>query len=361
MLENYIDSFDYFNESVAISEMELDADMKFESSMIDIDYVTESSGVVDRIGSMISKAVEGLGKMIQKIIDFIQSKVFKTKINKAEEAINNNPSLKNTKVKIKDYDKLDKLNQKVKKELPKSKDPEALMGKYRKQRNVILAASAAVAVTLGGLLLWTKKTNAESLNAMSTECTKNLNSLRKVLETKQADLVRVTYDRNQLGKKYDDLDAAYGAKLQEHKRTKEALHKAENRADINWNLYRTEKDSRKNAIRERDIYRDANDKAVDKWQDAKKQNEILSGTIEVMKNQISDTNAKLHQAATVLSGYVTKDIENDSDVKKFAKGAPRTSGMSGRDFKKSQNIAKDKVVKNKGVEGILDRNGNPIV
>lgn len=158
-----------FLESAALSTF-IDSDVFMESS-------SDSTSVFDK---MIEKVKTVIKKVKSSITEFLTSKTVDKQLNDLKEKINEDPSLKNQTATMVDYDKLDKLNTSTLKELEKTDDPEAVITKYRKQRNVILAASAAVTVTLGTALVMITKNKNKRINKLDDQLKQAESSLTKL-------------------------------------------------------------------------------------------------------------------------------------------------------------------------------------
>lgn len=126
------------------------------ANMIDFNYMIETSedSIIDRF---IDKMKQTIVKMKNKINDFITSATIKSKMEEIKDIFQKNPSLKNEKIKVKDYEKLDKLGQETLNELETTKDIEATMQKYRKQRNKLMVGSTLVTISLSTAFIFVIK------------------------------------------------------------------------------------------------------------------------------------------------------------------------------------------------------------
>ena len=120
----------------------------------------------------------------------------------AEAAAKENPALLKGKVKVKDYEKLDKLNQKTQAELKKCKTTAQVnnvMDKYRKQRNIILGAGAVAVVTLGTLFVYSKKKgkqNEAELNKKLSEAKTQIAKLHEQNTKNIEDAIKAGKERD---------------------------------------------------------------------------------------------------------------------------------------------------------------------
>lgn len=90
----------------------------------------DNNYIFKKVIDKISHIIETVKK---KINEFFTSKKLKDMEDKTNEILKNNPSIKNQKIKIRDIKKLDALNRKTADELLKSKNPEEVFKKYKKQ------------------------------------------------------------------------------------------------------------------------------------------------------------------------------------------------------------------------------------
>ena len=122
-------------------------------------------------------------KLKKTVCDFIDKTVTSIKgvfekistgktVKKAEENLKKNPKLKDEKTKITDWKKVHVLNKETQKKIQNAKSKEEvdqIMKEYKSKRNKILAATAAVTVTVGGLLLFLKKGKSKTVSAMEEQ------------------------------------------------------------------------------------------------------------------------------------------------------------------------------------------------
>lgn len=109
----------------------------------------------------LDKLVERVSKMINDCIktinEFFQNHFTGNKKKELEDRIKNDPSFKDKKFKVVDYEKMEYFQETVCTEIEKAKTKEEVeekMKKYRKQRNILLLVSAAI--TVGGVYLYNR-------------------------------------------------------------------------------------------------------------------------------------------------------------------------------------------------------------
>lgn len=130
----------------------------------------------------VKKIKELFQKVKDKITEFIQDREFK----KLEKQLQENPELAKKTVKMPDYDKLHKLNKDTANKMTdKNCDPEKEMAKYKKQRNILLGAGAAVTISLGVALMKIKK--------LKGQCDESIKSLSKAVD--ELEIANREYDR----------------------------------------------------------------------------------------------------------------------------------------------------------------------
>lgn len=106
-----------------------------------------------RIKKTIADVIDNISKSIKDLFSNIGKK--KT-LDKAEDAIRKNPELKNKKVKVKDYSKVHVLSKKTQQQIKNAKSKEEvdrIMADYKKKRNGLIGAGAALAVVTVGTLI----------------------------------------------------------------------------------------------------------------------------------------------------------------------------------------------------------------
>lgn len=135
-------------------------------------YFTES-GDSEGFFTKLKKAVCDFIDKIVTSIKGVFEKFFTGKtVKKAEENLKKNPKLKDEKTKITDWKKVHVLNKETQKKIQNAKSKEEvdrIMKEYKSKRNKILAVTAAVTVTVGGLLLFLKKGKSKTVSAMEEQ------------------------------------------------------------------------------------------------------------------------------------------------------------------------------------------------
>lgn len=194
--------------AIIFKEIEV-ADCYFEHEMSLIPfqegYFTES-GDSEGFFTKLKKAVcDFIDKIVTSIKGVFEKFSTGKTVKKAEENLQKNPKLKDEKTKVKDWKKVHVLNKETQKKIQNAKSKEEvdqIMKEYKSKRNKILAATAAVTVTVGGLLLFLKKGKSKTVSAMEeqkqgmnyekpvstpkNETPKNNTAATKVEDTKKA-------------------------------------------------------------------------------------------------------------------------------------------------------------------------------
>ena len=134
----------------AVDELKRQEDLSLISFMEsgDIPQKKSSEGIFAKIKKMIENTIE-------KIKAFFTKKQTEENTKKLQEAIKKDPSLKNKKVQVKDYEKIIKLNKATLKKLENAKTQEEadkIVADYMKKKNAIIAAGAVVTVSVAGVL-----------------------------------------------------------------------------------------------------------------------------------------------------------------------------------------------------------------
>ena len=133
-----------------VDELKREEDLSLISFMEsgDIPKKKSSEGIFAKIKKMIENTIE-------KIKAFFTKKQTEENTKKLQEAIKKDPSLKNKKVQVKDYEKIIKLNKATLKKLENAKTQEEadkIVADYMKKKNAIIAAGAVVSVSVAGVL-----------------------------------------------------------------------------------------------------------------------------------------------------------------------------------------------------------------
>ena len=167
-------------------------DAMYEYSKID-DYIVgeagdsvmmEAGSVGDFIESLIKKVKDLVKSVTDKIKGFLTTKKVSNEIDEMEELVKEN-NIRNEKIQITDYDKLNKLSKETKSKLKKAKSKDqvdSIMSGYRSKRKGILAAVAVTAITIGGALAFLKTNHnkkIDDLNKSVDQMEKDLNTMAK--------------------------------------------------------------------------------------------------------------------------------------------------------------------------------------
>lgn len=185
---------------IDVAEQELDI-LALEAKFYIAQIPAESAGIfLEAEGKSIfqkimDKLKDIIDKVKKKITDFINSTVFKKKVKELETTLDENPELKNVKVKIPDYEKVHKLNNDTLIILDKSNDTEKLMEKYRKQRNKLLGALTVTVVTAGAALVFLKKYSDKKI-AVLDEALKKSNKIVHKLNDENINLTKSNKELN---------------------------------------------------------------------------------------------------------------------------------------------------------------------
>lgn len=156
---------------IAIYEKELEIkrlELKLMCDQLDSPFFMEKGdgGVISNIFKKIRSI---LNSCKNAIINFFSSDKFKKRDEKIEDVMNKNPSLRNMKVKVKDYQKLDSLNNKTLREFKSGSDPALVIEKYKKQRNAILTGSGIILTAVAAIgFLKKRKDNRLIQNLIDT-------------------------------------------------------------------------------------------------------------------------------------------------------------------------------------------------
>lgn len=139
----------------------------------------------DFVETLMEKIKKTVEKVRTKISELVMSKKIKDTIKETEDLCKENPDATKSTGKMADYKKLNELNEKTQEAVVNAKsveEIEAVMKKYRNQRNKLLVATAAITVTLGGILVFLSKNHKKTVDALNNKCAKmekSLNAAKK--------------------------------------------------------------------------------------------------------------------------------------------------------------------------------------
>lgn len=180
----------------------------------DPDVFMEAGGSGNIFQKLIAKVKEIVEKAINTIRQFFASKQVESNMKKAEAVAKANPGLLKKKVKVKDYEKLDKINKKAQADLKKCKTKaqvDDVMDKYRKQRNIAIGAGAVAVVTLGAVCAYSIKKGKDAqsaLNKVSDEYESTIFNLQKELDVSMDQTDRAIGLNKELGKLLNESEAS---------------------------------------------------------------------------------------------------------------------------------------------------------
>lgn len=160
------------------------------------EYFSEASGSAPKesvFKKIIDRAKKMIADFIEKVKSFFAKKKTKDTIDKADKAFKANPKLKNAKLKVTDYGKLDKLTRATISKIVKNPDKaDQIFEAYQKSKKLILGST--IAIGAGALLLKFKSMSNQisdykfaidemsSLDAVAANKIDDLSSANKVLQ-----------------------------------------------------------------------------------------------------------------------------------------------------------------------------------
>lgn len=160
------------------------------------EYFSEASGSAPKesvFKKIIDRAKKMIADFIEKVKSFFAKKKTKDTIDKADKAFKDNPKLKNAKLKVVDYSKLDKLTEATISKIVKNPDKaDQIFETYQKSKKLILGST--IAIGAGALLLKFKSMSNQisdyksvidemsSLDAVAANKIDDLDSANKVLQ-----------------------------------------------------------------------------------------------------------------------------------------------------------------------------------
>lgn len=225
----------------------------FIDSNYDDGYYTESvkdvfSKAADFINGIIKKIKEAFTKFKIKLSEIFTNKKLENKIDELEKAMKERPELKEQKVTMPDYDQLEKLRDDIRADIQKEmKQPmnininpdksyalEKKMKKYKKQRNIILGATAAVTITLGAALVYLKSSKDKIVGKMAKEHEEVVNSMEQKIrecESRAKDAQNALNEQIQKNKKQSETIEKQKERIKNGSRIIKALNNKLNEAN----------------------------------------------------------------------------------------------------------------------------------
>ena len=197
---------------------------------ISILYESGNNKILHSFISVLKKIKDAIISAINSIKSFFTSK----KVKDLEKFMKSNQDKANKeKVKIQDYDKLNKLTDDALKEVKKSNDPDEVVRKYKKQRNILLGIGSFITITATALFIKFKKSKDDETNRLSNEL-KNVNNKLDWLETQA----------NSLSKENNKLCADLSNSNNENERLKANIrHHERTMNKLNFEITRTRAES----------------------------------------------------------------------------------------------------------------------
>lgn len=170
----------------------------------------EKEKFLDKLVERVSKLVNDCIKTIN---EFFQNHFTGNKKKELEDRIENDPSFKDKEFKVVDYEKMENLQETVCNEIEKAKTKEEVeekMKKYRKQRNILLVASAAI--TVGGAYLYNRM--AKNKNAKIKKLKDQNEKFGTYINKYQDDIKNLRSENSNLTMKNKELTEKLKAKNQ---------------------------------------------------------------------------------------------------------------------------------------------------
>ena len=159
------------------------------------EYFSEASGSAPKesvFKKIIDRAKKMIADFIEKVKSFFAKKKTKDIIDKADKAFKANPKLKNVKLKVTDYSKLDKLTRATISKIVKNPDKaDQIFEAYQKSKKVILGST--IAIGAGALLLKFK-----SMSNQISDYSDHIDELSKLKEDDVKEINRLTTDNVEL-------------------------------------------------------------------------------------------------------------------------------------------------------------------
>ena len=160
------------------------------------------NGSTEVKSSFLDKMIEKIKSVTNSIVTWIQEfyqKHFTKKVEtELEEKMKKDPSFKNKKIRVRDNDKIAEIQTATVNAIQECKridEVEATMKKYRKQRNVLIAATTAVTITATAGLAWLRKSKDKKINEIAKTNKTLLNSVKKLQNNLSETEQRATSER----------------------------------------------------------------------------------------------------------------------------------------------------------------------
>lgn len=333
--------------------MEYDVlDFTYESAL----FLCEASAPVQE--SFLTKLVNGVQKLYESIVSWIQNffatKFTDQKAKEVNEHLEKNPSLKQKKIKVHDYDKMNKVRAEVAKGIAEAKTIDqvnAQMKKYRKQRNKILGATALITVVAGTVfykLLSQKDAAIKDLQKSNQGLQRKVNKYRKIVNKQKAVAKKKIADRDEIIRKKDEeidmLKANSTAR-----RTKVRIKSA------GFKYHKAVDDKIVDPISTASTVAAAKISAnVETIKDG--MNDIKNNTKEMEEAILNPKNGIVKKVGAVVSG-ITKNVQTVTTTARNAVSARETEkNMSDKTL---QLIEKAQKIRRSAAKVLKDKNANP--
>lgn len=160
--------------------------------------------------SFLTKVKKLIDKAIQKVKEFFSKKQTVENTKKLEEAVKKDPSLKNKKVKVKDYSKVQKLEEDTMKKLKSAKsdaDADRIMEDYKKKRNKLIAGGAVATVSVGAILGFMLHGKDKQIKYLEYLYSQNKEMYEREIADYHKDAVKKTREIHELKKKNMSIES----------------------------------------------------------------------------------------------------------------------------------------------------------
>ena len=166
----------------------LEGDIACEQCEMDTDAIIVNNIFTEAVSddkSMLQKIIERIKKLVSdikdKIQEFFSKKKTKDLIKNTEDAMKKDPKLKNVKIKVPNFDKLDKLFSKTKSAIIKNPDKaDEILEKHNNAQKILLTAvgvgAIGGAVSVGTAIAWFKKIDKSTDLSWTTDLSEDQSS-----------------------------------------------------------------------------------------------------------------------------------------------------------------------------------------
>lgn len=174
--------FEVCERETEISFMEMTQEIDLRSRLY---MINEVGGIASLVDSIIQKIKEIFDNIKSRIQEYFTGEEYDKSVSKLESILKKNPLARDKKVKVKETGKLRGLFRETVDKIRRAKNADEIedaMNKYKKQRNILLAAGAGILITGSALLIMARKHSKDEIKNLSEDNKRLVENIRKYKE-----------------------------------------------------------------------------------------------------------------------------------------------------------------------------------